>query len=131
MELTTQADIYEPSIDNSGNYIDKIPSFNNLKDGIQCLCGTRKDKKFDSKSTFTTHTKTQTHIKWLENLNLNKKNYYVESENLKKTVRDQRKIIGDLDKISQNKSVTISILTEQLVLSRNTNTKTEDLLSFD
>ena len=68
MELATQADIYEPSINNSGNYIDKIPSFKLLKDGIQCPCGTRKDKKFDSKSTFTAHTKTQTHIKWLENL---------------------------------------------------------------
>lgn len=129
MELATQADIYEPSINNSGNYIDKIPSFNNLKDGIQCPCGTRKDKKFDSKSTFTAHTKTQTHIKWLENLNLNKINYYVESENLKKTVHDQRMIIANLDITLQNKSVTIDYLTNQLVLSRNT--KTGDLLSFD
>lgn len=129
MELATQADIYEPSINNSGNYIDKIPSFNNLKDGIQCPCGTRKDKKFDSKSTFTAHTKRQTHIKWLENLNLNKINYYVESENLKKTVHDQRMIIANLDITLQNKSVTIDYLTNQLVLSRNT--KTGDLLSFD
>ena len=30
MDLIAESDIYTPSIDDKGNYIDKIPSFNNL-----------------------------------------------------------------------------------------------------
>lgn len=39
MELTTEPDTYSPSIDELGNYNDKIPSFNMIKHGIRCLCG--------------------------------------------------------------------------------------------
>ena len=28
MELVVESDIYSPSIDDKGNYVDKIPSFN-------------------------------------------------------------------------------------------------------
>jgi hypothetical protein len=33
MELAVESDIYSPNIDDKGNYIDKIPSFNNIKNG--------------------------------------------------------------------------------------------------
>jgi len=36
MELATEPDTYSPSIDDMGNYIDKIPSFANIKHGIRC-----------------------------------------------------------------------------------------------
>ena len=75
MELATQPDIYIPSIDENGNYIDKTPSFNNLKNGIRCPCGSRKDKTYDGISNFNAHIKTKIHKKWIEELNLNHEIY--------------------------------------------------------
>jgi hypothetical protein len=34
MELVVEPDIYSPSIDDKGNYIDKIPSFNIITFGL-------------------------------------------------------------------------------------------------
>ena len=42
MELVTEPDVYSPSIDNNGNYIDIIPSFNIINKGVSCPCGSRK-----------------------------------------------------------------------------------------
>jgi hypothetical protein len=127
MELVTEPELYMPSIDNIGNYIDKIPSFNNLKNGIRCPCGSRKDKTYDTQGVFSAHIKTKTHQKWLSNLNLNKANYYIENENLKTTLQNQRLIIAKLEKEIQNKIMTIDYLTQQLV----NNNKTIDLMNFD
>jgi len=127
MELVTEPDLYMPSIDNIGNYIDKIPSFNNLKHGIRCPCGSRKDKTYDTNSIFSAHIKTKIHQKWLSNLNLNKSNYYIENENLKTTLHNQRLIIAKLEKEVQNKLMTIDYLTKQLVNNNNP----IDLMNFD
>lgn len=129
MELVTEPEMYTPSIDSVGNYIDQIP---NIKYGIgiRCSCGSRRDKIYDTYSIFSTHTKTKTHQKWLCNLNLNKANYYVENENLKTTIQNQRMIIAKMDKDLQNKSMTIDYLTQQLTHYTNNNSKT-DLLLFD
>jgi hypothetical protein len=130
MDLTVQPDTYVPSIDENGNYIDKIILFTH---GLRCLCGSRKDKVYDSNAAFSAHIKTKTHTKWLEYLNLNKANYYVESENLKITVRNQRVIIAKLEKDLQNKSATIDYLTKQLVEqnTKNNSEKINNLISFD
>lgn len=129
MDLVTQADIYSPSIDDLGNYIDVIPSFNNLKDGLKCSCGS-KDKRY-SYATFRTHIKTQTHQKWLCNLNLNKANYYVENENLKNNLQNQRLIIAKFEKELNNKIMTIDYLTQQLTNKNNSNKISNDLLLLD
>ena len=131
MELVTEPDTYSPNIDDVGNYIDKIPSFCNLKHGIRCLCGSRKDKTYDTYSIFSQHIKSKAHQKWLQNLNLNKANYYIENEELRITVRQQQLIIANLEKNVQNKIMTIDFLTHQLV-TKNTNQKVvNNLLEFD
>jgi len=114
MELVTEPDIYSPSISDNGNYIDKIPSFNNLNNGLRCPCGARKDKTYDTRTIFSNHIKTQCHQKWLDTLNLNKANYYIENEQLKETLQNQRIIIGKLEKNVQNKIMTIDYLTQQI-----------------
>ena len=114
MDLVTEPDIYSPSISDNGNYIDKIPSFNNLKNGLRCPCGARKDKTYDTHSIFYSHIKTKCHQKWLDTLNLNKANYYIENEQLKETLQNQRIIIGKLEKNVQNKIMTIDYLTQQI-----------------
>ena len=74
MELTTEPDIYSPSIDEKGNYIDKIPAFHIIKKGLICPCASRKDKFYESYSSFSSHIKTKNHQKWLTNINLNNSN---------------------------------------------------------
>ena len=132
MELATEPDTYSPSIDDLGNYIDKIPRFSAIKHGIRCPCGSRRDKIYETHSVFSQHTKSKAHQTWLSNLNLNKANYYIENEDLKQTIQSQRMIIAKLEKDLQNKLMTIDFLTQQLVLrSGNQNEVNINLLDFD
>ena len=40
MDVQLIPDVYVPSVDTNGNYIDKIPI---MKEGLFCQCGARKD----------------------------------------------------------------------------------------
>ena len=130
MELVTEPDIYSPSIDNNGNYIDIIPSFNIINKGVSCPCGSRKGKIYETHTIFSNHIKTKCHQKWLSNLNLNKANYYVENEKLKETIQTQRIVIAKLEKDMNTKLLTIDYLTKQLYNISNP-TVIKDLLDFD
>lgn len=131
MELVVEPDLYTPSIDESGNYIDRIPSFNFIKKGLLCPCGTRKDQLYSTKNTFLAHIKSKCHQKWLLNLNTNKANYYIENEKLKETIVNQRIIIAKLEKDVTNKLMTIDYLTQQLAKTKiKDDTKTINLIDF-
>jgi hypothetical protein len=130
MELVVEPDIYQPSIDDNGNYIDQIPSFQHIKKGLTCPCGSRKEKLYDSASKFSTHSKTKIHQKWLANLNTNRANFYIENEKLKEIVENQKLIISRMEKDIQTKIMTIDYLTRQLVIHNTTDT-VDNLLDFD
>jgi len=129
MELAILAELYAPSVDKRGNYIDNVPTKAQLSQGIRCPCGARKDKVYDSVSIFNAHIKTKTHQKWLESLNLNRSNFYVENESLKTTISSQRLIIAQLEKEVQTKLTTIDVLSQQI--RRETNNVTNNLLEYD
>jgi len=129
MELVVEPDIYQPSIDNNGNYIDQMPSFQYIKKGLTCPCGSRKDKLYDTISKFSTHSKTKIHQKWLANLNLNRANFYVENEKLKETVENQKLIICKMEKEINAKIMTIDYLARQL--ANNSIAEVGNLLEFD
>ena len=114
MELVVEPDMYSPSVNDVGNYVDKIPPFNTVKKGLRCPCGSRKDKIYETHKIFSSHINTKIHQKWLADLNLNKSNYYVENEQLKTTLQNQRLIIAKLEKDVQNNMMTIGYLTQQL-----------------
>lgn len=119
MELTVESDIYCPIINDIGNYVDKVPSFINIKNGIRCPCGARRDKIYDSHSCFSAHLKTKVHQKWLNELNMNKTNFYNENIQLKETIKSQQQIICKLERELKNKSVTIDYLSNQLASNFN------------
>jgi hypothetical protein len=131
LELVTEPDTYTPGVDDIGNYIDIIPSFNVITHGLRCPCGTRKDKTYNTSSTFSSHCKTKTHQKWLYNLNLNKANYYIENEKLKKTLQTQRIIIAKMDNELQNNRMTIDYLTRQLSSNTGKGKVVNNLILFD
>jgi len=130
MELTVEPDMYSPSINDAGNYVDKIPPFNTIKKGLRCPCGSRKDKIYETHKIFSSHINTKIHQKWLTDLNLNRANYYVENEQLKTTIQNQRLIIAKLEKDVQNNMMTIGYLTQQLHKINAANTVT-NLLDLD
>lgn len=126
MELTVEPELYTPSISDNGQYIDTVLP---LTRGIRCPCGSRKDKLYTTTSQFVQHTQTKTHQKWLAHINSNKANYYIETEELKRTVQTQRMMIARLEKELQNKNMTIDFLTQQLVAKKPL--VVSNLLDFD
>jgi hypothetical protein len=128
MEISLTPDIYAPIVDDNGNYVDKIPF---MKRGIYCLCGSRKDKIYENSSKFSTHMKTKCHQKWLEHLNQNKANYYVEVLKSKEIIENQQRIIQQLEIQLQNKDITIDYLTKQVTVQNNSKTHTIDLLDLN
>jgi hypothetical protein len=135
MSLAVEPDTYSPSIDEQGRYIDKIPPFNNIQNGLRCPCGTRKDKVYKTYSIFFQHIKTETHKKWLAYVNVNRANYYIENEEMKQLIQNQKLIISKLEKDLNNRNLTIDYLTQQLHNSNNNHTISNqtigDLIDFD
>ena len=128
MNLELTPDIYTPSINDNGMYIDgKIKIIN----GIYCSCSTRKDKVYDTVSKFTTHTKTKMHQKWLKQLNDNKANYYVEMLKMKEINENQQKIIQNMENKLLKRTLTIDYLTSQLTLNQSRSVVEFDLLDIN
>lgn len=132
MDLIVESDIYAPTMDDLGNYIDKIPSFIHLPNGLRCPCGSRKDKVYETNALFSSHIKTKKHKAWLTNVNLNKTNYYVENEKLKETIQNQKMIIATYEKALNNKKLIIHSLLQQMPpISANDSVTVNNLLEFD
>jgi hypothetical protein len=112
MDLAIEPELYAPSINDQGVYIDKIPP---IRHGIQCPCGARKEKVFDTRSQFNAHIKTKAHQKWLDTLNENRMNLYVENIELRETVLQQRLIIAQQERAINNHMKTIAALTEKFI----------------
>jgi predicted RNase H-like nuclease (RuvC/YqgF family) len=128
MDITLTPDIYTPSVDENGNYIDMIPF---IKNGLFCPCGSRKDKTYENSSKFSAHIKTKIHQKWLLVLNQNKANYYIEMIKNKEIIENQQKIIAQLEHNLQKKKLTIDYLTEQLTNKTNQQISNVDLLDIN
>jgi septal ring factor EnvC (AmiA/AmiB activator) len=128
MELVTEPGMYAPSMNDAGNYVDKIPPFSTVKHGLRCPCGSRKDKVYETVAVFASHVKTKHHQKWLAEVNTNKTNFLVENETLKTTIQNQRLIIAQMEKELQNQRMTIEYLTKQLI---SYEAKVDNLLDFD
>lgn len=129
MDLTLTPDTYTPIVDDNGNYSDCIPV---IKNGLYCLCGSRKDKAYDNAGKFAIHIKSKTHQKWIAVLNQNKANYYVEMLKNKEIIENQQKIITQLENKLQKNALTIDYLTEQLTCKNiNNQMMSVDLLSLN
>jgi hypothetical protein len=130
MDLTVESDIYEPNIDENGNYIDYIPASNKFKNGLRCSCGTRKDHIFDTRQSFVIHIKTKTHQKWLLDLNINKMNFFTENIKLNETISNQKIIIARLQRENDEYVKLIAHLTKKIEF-KETNNIVVDLINFD
>ena len=125
-DLIVEPDIYTPSIDGDGNYIDYVYTFQH---GLRCPCNGKKDHVFLNKTTFLTHTKSKTHQKWITLLNANKANYYVENIKLHEMVNSQKQIIARLQKEQDTNVKIIYNLTKKIEINPEP-TVMVDLMNF-
>lgn len=114
MDIIAESDTYAPILSNDGKYIDCVPVYSTTCAGYYCPCGARKDKVYSSQSMMSTHMKTKAHQKWLEILNLNRSNHFIENIKLHETVSSQRLIIAKLEREVASKDGTIAYLTQKL-----------------
>lgn len=99
MEVALDSDIYEPCIDDNNNYIDYCPPGHKFKNGLRCPCGSRQNHVFYNRSYFIAkHIKSDTHQKWLTDLNTNKGNFYVECQKMKDEIVTLKTIIAKQEK---------------------------------
>jgi hypothetical protein len=129
MDLSIVPDVYEPVIDEKGNYTDCIPQTNKFKNGLRCPCGSRREHIFDNRPSFVSHSKSKTHQKWLSELNLNKMNYFSENIKLHETVNNQKIIIAKLQREKDELLQLTASITKQ-IYTVNTGV-TNDLINFD
>jgi hypothetical protein len=129
MDLSLEPDIYEPNINEKGDYIDNIPYSLKFQNGLRCPCGTRKEHVFDIRSSFGSHIKTKTHQKWLQELNTNKLNHYTENIKLKELIVNQKLIIAKLQKDVHESNQLVAHLTKKIAIKENANLDI-DLISF-
>jgi len=129
MDLQVESDIYEPNINNEGDYSDYLPTGSKFKNGLRCPCGTRKEHIFDTRVSFSGHIKTKTHQKWISDLNTNKMNYFTENIKLNETISNQKIIIAKLQRENDENLKLIVRLTKKIEIKENPNVV--DLLSFD
>lgn len=94
MSISVEPDVYCPSINELGNYIDFIPNFKN--GGYYCECGSIKNKIYKNKDSLRQHFKSLKHIQWIKHLNNNKINYYKENILLKETIKSQQIMLTQL-----------------------------------
>ena len=130
MDLIAEPDIYEPSVGENKDYVDKSPNIQKFKHGLRCACGTRKEHVFYNKQSFSIHLKSKTHAKWLDGINENKLNYYTETIKLQETLNNQKIIIARLQKENDENTRLIIYLTKKIEIGEHTNI-VPDLLSFD
>ena len=130
MDLAIEPDIYEPSIDDKGNYSDYLPPSSKFKHGLRCPCGSRKEHVFDTRVSFSGHIKTKTHVKWLTDLNANKMNYFTENIKLNEIISNQKLVIARLQRENDENIKMIAHLTKKIELKENSYLA-PDLLTFD
>ena len=97
MALALEAELYAPNRDDQGKYIDFVPSLCLLKNGIKCVCGSRKDQTFYAAGPFKKHFQCQKHKAWLKMKNLEPQNDIKIIHEHEKTIKNQQILIHELD----------------------------------
>ena len=119
MELSLEPEIYSPSVDENGNYIDSCP--NSIQFGVSCPCGAKSNWIYNSKSKFKSHCSSITHKKWLKQLNTDKQNYYKDNIKLQNTIKAQQQIIQQLENKLLQKQTIITYLENKNNIDTNIN----------
>jgi hypothetical protein len=135
MELATTAEIYQPTVDDDGNYVDIVPKFDSVRKecGIRCPCAqgltheyANRGKTFYERANLYAHTKSKYHQDWLAGLNREKTNHlsklHVVSELVdqqKIIIAQQAQVISQRDQVISQKDQEIKKLLDMITMITN------------
>ena len=129
MSLCVEADTYQVKVDDNGTYVDSIPPL--MKNGIKCLCGSRKDHIFKTPATLKKHFSTEKHQMWLRKLNLDKANHYVRLIKAEEILEQQKKQINEMRlELQENNKIIINLNREISALKKPVHVPVADLLDL-
>jgi hypothetical protein len=118
MELTLEPEIYAPSINEYGNYVDN-PGTGAAFRPLRCACGCRRDQLYKTIASFKSHIKSQCHISWLEDQNNNKQNHLVNASNNAELLNQQRLQIARMSLDVEQKNHHIGLMTKRITELEN------------
>lgn len=93
MEISCQPDIYQPTCKNN-TYVDCMPC--TFQNNIRCPCTPKITQVYKTSTAFKLHQKTIRHSNWLNRLNEDRVNYYIQTIKLTENNDSQRIIISQL-----------------------------------
>ena len=105
MDLAVTPDTYTPSVDEKGQFVDST-----IRECV-CPCSGRYYKR----ESFGGHVKTQRHLRWLKELNMNRSNFLRVSIEQEATIREQRRMIAhlsnEIDRLKRTAPVVEDLIT--------------------
>ena len=112
MEITTNPETYTPYIDlETQAYSDH--NIINIKYGMVCPC--TPTKVFYKREQFSSHKKTKKHRLWIDHLNANANNFYVQCLEHDKTIKTQQMLLAQADIKSKQDETIIKYLEQKMV----------------
>jgi hypothetical protein len=120
--FTYTSDVYQPSMDREGNYID---SYVNLSHFSKCGCGSKNN--FTNTQSFKIHFKSEIHKRWIEYLNHEKENHYAELMKYKKLNKQQQLVIQQQQDIMTTNDVKLEQYSKKLFEYRKTIESLKDI----
>jgi hypothetical protein len=111
MEISCQPDIYQPTCKNN-TYVDCMPF--TFQHNIRCPCTPKITQVYKTSTAFKLHQKTTRHSNWLNRLNEDRANYYIQTIKLTEIKDSQQKIISQLEVKCSQLQLKISQLENKL-----------------
>ena len=96
-QLLTESDVHSLKLNEEGLYVDDMPSSGHFANNRQMKCPCN-NNYYKSRPCLLAHTKTAVHKKWIETKNANRNNHHTELEAEKKTVREQKILIAQMQR---------------------------------
>lgn len=97
-ELALVPEVYAPGIDEHDMYIDKIPCFDELPNGIRCPCSATRNHSYKTAYNLKIHFTSNKHQEWLKGMNANRSNILEEYHRLKNEEKNHKIMIATLQK---------------------------------
>lgn len=94
MEISCQPDIYQPTCTNN-TYVDCMPF--TFQNNIRCPCTPKITQVYKTSTAFKLHQKTKRHSNWLNRLNEDRVNYYIQTIEKSETIHNQQLYISKLE----------------------------------
>jgi hypothetical protein len=118
---------YAPKMDSETRLYSDQHIFDFTK-GVICPCTA--GKTFNKKSSFQNHQKTKRHLSWIQNLNDNATNFYLQTLQQENVIKSQQLLLTRLDIQLKQKATIIEYYENKYLHNNIVSGEEADLLNF-